>query len=92
MVFPVGMGIAFVVFIVTLALFRYVSLASMLGAIALPVSALVLQRPIVLVVVTAVIALFVILRHRTNISRLLAGTESKVGQKAAPAANALPKT
>jgi acyl phosphate:glycerol-3-phosphate acyltransferase len=92
MVFPVGMGIAFVVFIVTLALFRYVSLGSMLGAIALPVSALVLQRPIVLVVITAVIALFVILRHRTNISRLLAGTESKVGQKAAPAANALPKT
>ena len=92
MVFPIGMGIAFVVFIVTLALFRYVSLGSMLGAIALPVSALVLQRPVVLVVVTAVIALFVILRHRTNISRLLAGTESKVGQKAAPAATALPKS
>lgn len=92
MVFPIGMGIAFVVFIVTLALFRYVSLGSMLGAIALPVSALVLQRPVVLVVVTAVIALFVILRHRTNITRLLAGTESKVGQKAAPAATALPKS
>jgi glycerol-3-phosphate acyltransferase PlsY len=28
-----------------------------------------------------VIALFVILRHRANIGRLLAGTENKIGQK-----------
>lgn len=83
MIFPVGMGIAFVVFMLTLAIFRYVSLGSMLGALALPVSALVLQRPAVLVVVSALIALFVIVRHRTNISRLLAGTESRIGQKAA---------
>ena len=33
------------------------------------------------VVVSAVIALFVIIRHRANIARLLAGTESKVGKK-----------
>jgi glycerol-3-phosphate acyltransferase PlsY len=85
MIFPVGMGIAFVVFVLTLAIFRYVSLGSMLGALALPVSALVLQRPAVLVVVSTLIALFVIVRHRTNISRLLAGTESKIGQKAAAA-------
>lgn len=83
MVFPVGMGIAFAVFVLTLAIFRYVSLGSMLGALALPVSALVLHRPAVLVVVSALIALFVIVRHRTNISRLLAGTESRIGQKAA---------
>lgn len=88
MIFPVGMGIAFVVFMLTLAIFRYVSLGSMLGALALPVSALVLQRPALLVVVSALIALFVIVRHRTNISRLLAGTESRIGQKAA----AVPKS
>lgn len=88
MIFPVGMGIAFVVFVLTLAIFRYVSLGSMLGALALPVSALVLHRPAMLVVVSALIALFVIVRHRTNISRLLAGTESKIGQKAA----AVPKS
>ncbi len=82
MVFPLGMGIAFVVFMLTLALTRYVSLGSMLGAIALPVSALLLGQPLLLVVISAVTALFVILRHRTNITRLLAGTESKVGRKA----------
>lgn len=92
MIFPVGMGIAFVIFALTLAVFRYVSLGSMLGAIALPVSALLLQRPAVLVVVSAVIALFVILRHRTNISRLLAGTESKIGQKAGAVSTAATKS
>jgi glycerol-3-phosphate acyltransferase PlsY len=42
-----------------------------------------MQRPTVLISVSSAIVLFVILRHRTNISRLLAGTESKMGQKAA---------
>jgi acyl phosphate:glycerol-3-phosphate acyltransferase len=85
--FPVGMAIALAIFGLTLALTRYVSLASMLGSIALPVTALVMQRSTVLVTVSAAVALFVILRHRANISRLLAGAESKVGQKkAAPSA------
>ena len=93
-VFPIGMAIAIAVFAATVLLARYVSLASMLGAISLPITALLMQRSTVLVSVAAVIALFVVLRHRANISRLLAGTESKVGQKAAasPVSSAAPKT
>jgi len=78
--FPLGMVIALTVFGVTLAVTRYVSLSSMLGAVALAVAAIVLKASTVLVGVTGAVALFVLLRHRTNISRLLAGTESKVGQ------------
>ena len=78
--FPLGMLIAFGVWLATLGLTRYVSLASMLGAVALPIAAVVLKQSTLLVSVSAVIGLFVILRHRANISRLLAGTESKVGQ------------
>ena len=80
--FPLGMLITFGVWLATLALTRYVSLASILGAIALPLAAVVLRQSTLLVSVSAIIGLFVILRHRANISRLLAGTESKVGQKA----------
>ncbi len=87
-IFPLGMMVAFGVWGLTAAVTRYVSLASMLGAVSLPITAVLLHRPTVLVSVAAVIAVFVILRHRTNISRLLAGTESKIGQKAA----ATPKT
>ena len=91
--FPLGMLIAFTVWAVTAAFTRYVSLASMLGAVSLPISAVVMQRSTVLVSVAAVIALFVILRHRANISRLLAGTESKIGHKpAAPISTTAPKT
>ena len=93
-VFPLGMAVAIAVWGVTVLLTRYVSAASMLGAVSLPVTALVIQRSTVLVSVTAAIAVFVIIRHRANISRLLAGTESKVGQKAAasPVSSAAPKS
>ncbi|MGH7957451.1 MAG: glycerol-3-phosphate 1-O-acyltransferase PlsY [Opitutaceae bacterium] len=93
-VFPVGMLIAIAVWCLTAFTTRYVSLASMLGAVSLPVTTVIMQRSIVLVTVTAIIALFVIFRHRANISRLFAGTESKIGQKAAaaPVSTAAPKT
>ena len=84
-VFPLGMLIAIALWIVAALVTRYVSIASMVGAVSLPITALIMQRSTALVIVTAVIALFVIYRHRANISRLLAGTESKIGQKAAAA-------
>ena len=83
--FPTGALIALGVWGLTTALTRFVSLASMLGALSLPVTALLLHRSAVLVAVSVVIALFVIVRHRANISRLLAGTEAKIGAKAAVA-------
>ncbi len=92
--FPLGMLISLGVFITTLAITRYVSLASILGAVVLPVLAIALHQSTVMVSVTGGVALFVLLRHRANISRLLAGTESKVGQKpaAAPLHPATPKS
>ena len=93
-VFPIGMIIAIAIFGVTLMTTRYVSLGSMLGAISLPITGLLMDRSTVLVVLLSIIVLFVIYRHRTNISRLLAGTEAKVGQKAGatPTSAAAPKS
>ncbi len=79
--FPPGAGIALVVWAVTAGLTRYVSLASMLAAISLPVSAFVLHRSPVLSGVSVAVALFVVVRHRANLARLLAGTENRLGQK-----------
>jgi glycerol-3-phosphate acyltransferase PlsY len=79
--FPLGAGIALVVFATALAITRYVSLSSMLAAVALACAAFVFTHSPVLTTVSAVVAVFVIVRHRANISRLLAGTESKLGQK-----------
>jgi glycerol-3-phosphate acyltransferase PlsY len=85
--FPLGAAIALGVFGLTLAIFRFVSLSSMLAAVSLVIAAVVLGRSVPVVVVTAAIAGFVILRHRANISRLLAGTESRVGAKAPPSSS-----
>jgi glycerol-3-phosphate acyltransferase PlsY len=79
--FPWGALIALGVFMACLAVSRFISLSSILAAITLPISAYSLHRSPLLVGVSVVIALFVILRHRANIGRLLAGTENKIGQK-----------
>ncbi|HVS52277.1 MAG TPA: glycerol-3-phosphate 1-O-acyltransferase PlsY [Opitutaceae bacterium] len=81
--FPQGALIALVVWLLVVALSRYVSLASMLAAASLPVSAFFFHRQFVLVVVSAAVAGLVIARHRANIARLLAGTENKMGAKPA---------
>jgi glycerol-3-phosphate acyltransferase PlsY len=80
-VFPWGVLIAVAVFALMLALTRYVSLASMIAAATLPVSALLLHQSNLIVGVSAAVAVFVVLRHRGNISRLFAGTEGKIGGK-----------
>jgi len=56
---------------------RYVSLASILAALSLPVLAVALGRGTVVIAVTSLVALFVVVRHRANVRRLLGGTERK---------------
>jgi len=88
---PAALGIALVVFVAVVALTRYVSLGSMLGAVAYPAALWVLAsrgsgdgeigggaRQATLTA-TVAIALLVLFRHRQNLGRLLAGTENKLG-------------
>jgi glycerol-3-phosphate acyltransferase PlsY len=84
--FPLGAALAIVVWLVTLAITRYASVASMLAAASLPFAAYSFSRPRdpALIAVSAAVAIFVILRHRANIVRLRCGTELKVGQNKTP--------
>ena len=80
---PVAAGMAFVIFAIVLALFRYVSLASIFGAIAAPLAFAYqhrhdLDEHMTILSFTIIIALVVILRHHANIRRLLAGNENRV--------------
>ncbi len=63
-----------------LAITRISSLSGMTAAVAAPVAALVLGKP-ELAPVLAAIAVIVLILHRANIQRLLAGTEPRVGSK-----------
>lgn len=81
----IGLGVWLAVFL----LFRYVSLASVAAALAVPAahhftSAAVRGRweaPWIITVFLAGAALLVVWRHRGNLRRLTAGTESRFGRK-----------
>jgi glycerol-3-phosphate acyltransferase PlsY len=74
---PVVGGIGLIVWIVTFALFRYASVASIVAALSLPVVAVLLEEPWPVIAFAALAALAVIVLHRPNISRLRAGTETR---------------
>ena len=67
---------------VTFKLTRYVSLASLIAAVSLPIIVWALDRQATAIFwFSLVISLLAIWRHRTNIQRLLAGTESRFEKK-----------
>jgi acyl phosphate:glycerol-3-phosphate acyltransferase len=71
------------IFVVVLVIWRYVSLASIVSAVAFPIVAVLLARdhstPL-LTAVTVLIPVLVIVKHRQNIHRLLDGTEHRFGR------------
>jgi glycerol-3-phosphate acyltransferase PlsY len=75
--------VALAIFLTVLAATRYVSLGSICAALALPVGIAVQGGLGVLFWATALVAVLVIVRHRENIGRLLAGTERRIGQREA---------
>lgn len=83
MSWPVGLG-TLGVFAVVLALSRIVSLGSISGAIAVPVLMIIMEQPLPYQLFAGAAGIYVIWRHRSNIQRVLAGTEPQVGQKLPP--------
>lgn len=73
--------IALAVFVVVVLITRYVSLGSILGAVAAPVSAIVLHSSTAVCVLTVCVGLLCIVRHRENIVRIAHGKENKIGKK-----------
>ena len=81
MLWPAGVAFA-LVWLGVFALFRWSSLAGMLGAVAVPVTAAFLGRFDV-TLLTLAFALVLIWKHRENIDRLLSGEEPRFGRSAA---------
>ncbi|HEX4605955.1 MAG TPA: glycerol-3-phosphate 1-O-acyltransferase PlsY [Candidatus Angelobacter sp.] len=78
--FPKAILLALAIFIVVVVVTRFVSLGSILGAIAFPAAAYFLQPSDWLsLLLASLVSLIVILKHHENIGRLLAGTESRFG-------------
>ncbi|HEY7980974.1 MAG TPA: glycerol-3-phosphate 1-O-acyltransferase PlsY [Candidatus Eremiobacteraceae bacterium] len=70
-----------VVWLATVLITRYASLASILGSAAVPLAFIVAKSPVAYVVFGVVALVFVMWRHAANIQRLFAGNELKFGQR-----------
>ena len=88
---PIPIGAAFMVWLLTFSITRYVSLASIIGAVTLPIAGISLRLfaptpqntiSIPTIILLTVIGLLAIIRHRSNVTRLLNGTENKFERKA----------
>jgi len=81
---PAQVILVLAIFAVVVAIWRYVSLGSIVATAAFPLLVHLMKHPPIQVVLGAAgAALIIITRHHANIARLLKGTENKVGRKKA---------
>ena len=69
------------IWLATLAATRYSSLSALVAALFVPILAYIITSNTTIACGTAVVAALLIWRHRTNIQRLTAGEEEKIGRK-----------
>jgi len=67
----------FIVWLVVVVVWRYVSAGSMLAALVVPLLAVFWSYPVPLILAAVIIALLVLYKHQENLSRLRQGSESK---------------
>jgi glycerol-3-phosphate acyltransferase PlsY len=79
---PWALLVALAVFILAIVVTRYVSVGSIAGAVALPATVWAMTPDnLFLGIVTTALGALAIYKHKSNIQRLLAGTENRLGKK-----------
>lgn len=76
---PWALAIVLGCWLLVFAISRYVSLASVIAALALPFAAWATQGTYRMIVIAGIVGALAIYKHRTNIQRLLNGTEHRFG-------------
>lgn len=80
---PLAALAALVTWLAIALMFRISSLAALTACVLTPLYLWGLGAPVAYVISFAVVAVLLLWRHRGNIKRLVAGTESRIGQKSA---------
>jgi len=79
---PAATAAALALFVATVWLTRFVSLGSIVATVALGTIAWAMDAPRVVVGVSMAAAAVILFRHRSNLARLAAGTERRIGHRA----------
>lgn len=74
---PILLLILAIIFFIVLKIFKYVSLASIVAAICCVIGSLIIQDYILLVV-SFLVSIILIIRHRSNIARIFRGTKNRI--------------
>ena len=82
--------IAFALFILSVVLTKWISLGSILGAVSFPITTWLFYRDPVLTAMAFGMAAAVVFMHRSNIGRILHGTENKFSFKSKKTIEASP--
>ena len=85
---PLPLVIILGIWIVVFSLSRYVSLASISAAFALPFAAWLVEDSSNIILVTTALGALAIYKHKANIQRLIKGTENRIDFKKASASDA----
>lgn len=72
------LGLALLTWLIVFLITRIVSLASVLTAIFLPIYTIIFKQSTSLILASVILSLFIILRHRSNLQRILQGKEHRV--------------
>jgi len=75
---PLAIMINVVIFVLVLLKWRYVSLGSLVGTSLIPLAFLVLKEPCEYIYLSLVVGVFIFIKHKDNIRRLLEGKEHKM--------------
>jgi len=79
-IFPVGLLIGLIAWLVTVWFTKYVSLGSILMAIIIPIIAAISTARIEVVILSVTSCIIICYKHKGNINRLLSGKENKIGK------------
>lgn len=80
---PVSAAVALLVWILVAALTRYSSLAAISAVLSLPFIYLLSGGSFIKIFFGILLAILIVLKHKQNIKKLVNGTESRIGAKAA---------
>ncbi len=74
---PLSAMIALCIFIITVYIFNYISLGSIAGACFMPIILTLLDKPLTVIAIALLTALFILVAHSKNIISIITGHERK---------------